>query len=279
MKPLILSAAFCLAAFVPTARAQVAYHGAHSGGHPADHPTLNVNPRWKECSFQLSPNLTQAAWRQFTSEAGLVVYFRPMTDARPMGRGNFEISVAQYEVGIDASDAAWNDTFVHPDSTHWLFEGDGLKFPGLSLRAGVGAKTDVGLYVTKNPNANYGFVGGQVQQSLLGTDAGPWAAAGRLSFVTMYGPEDVGFNVVGADLLASRRMILSRWAAIAPYAGVSTFLTSAQEKSAVVALESERVLGGQAMVGASLEVFNARLSMEYNVAKVNSTSIKIGVGW
>jgi hypothetical protein len=266
MKRLIGIAVSCLVAFAPDALSQVAYHGGHSGGHPADHPTLNINPRWRECSFQLSPNLTQAAWQQFAREAGLVVYFRPMTDARPMGRGNFEVSVTQYEIGIDASDAAWNDTFVHPDSTHWLFEGEGLRFPGLSLRAGVGAKTDLGLYVTKNPNANYGFVGGQVQQALLGSDASAWSAAGRLSFVALYGPEDVGFNVVGADLLASRRVVLTRWATLAPYAGVSAFVTSVQEKSAVVALENERALGGQAMVGASLEVFSARLSMEYNVA-------------
>lgn len=50
-------------------------------------PTLHVNPRWKQCSFQLDSSLTQGAWHQFTEEAGLVVYFRPLTDARPMGKG------------------------------------------------------------------------------------------------------------------------------------------------------------------------------------------------
>jgi hypothetical protein len=274
-----ITAAVLAAALATTADAQIAYHGGHSGGHPADHPTLNINPRWRECSFQLSANLTQAAWRQFAQEAGLVVYFRPMTDARPMGRGHFEVSVAQYEVGIDASDAAWNDTFVHPDSTHWLFEGEGLKFPGLTLRAGVADRTDVGFYVTKNPNANYGFVGAQVQQAFLGGGITGWSAAGRVSFVALYGPEDVAFNVVGADLLASRRLMLTRWASVAPYAGISTFVTSAREQSAVVALQDERAVGAQAMIGATLELFNARVGMEYNAATVNSVSMKIGVAW
>ena len=49
------------------------------------HPKLHVNPRWKECSLQLDPSLTQAAWRQFTREGGLVSYFRPLVDARPHG--------------------------------------------------------------------------------------------------------------------------------------------------------------------------------------------------
>ena len=82
------------------------------------HPHLHVNPRWKECSFQLDPALTQTAWRQFTGEAGLVAYFRPLSDARPMDKGRFELSVLQWETGIDDHDAAWNDTFVHPDSAH-----------------------------------------------------------------------------------------------------------------------------------------------------------------
>ena len=93
-----------------------------------DHPHLNVNPRWKECSFQLSAGLTKDAWRQFATEASVVTYFRPLTDAAPMGRGRFEIALTQWETGIDDSDPAWNDTFVHPHEEHWLTEGDRLAF-------------------------------------------------------------------------------------------------------------------------------------------------------
>jgi hypothetical protein len=244
----------------------------------ARQPKLHVNPRWKECSFQLDPSLTQSAWHQFTREAGLVSYFRSLTDARPMGRGNFELSVVQYKTGIDDSDAAWNDTFVHPDSSHWLFEGDGLEFPGLMVRAGVTPKTDVGLYLTKSPGANYGFVGGQVQRSLLGDRNSDWAASARASFVSMYGPSDLNLTVYGMDLVASRRVALNRWAAVSPYAGVSTYLSSSHEKTSVVNLDDERVLGAQGMVGAVVEVSKARLAIEYNAANVNTLSFKVGVG-
>jgi hypothetical protein len=47
--------------------------------------TLHINP------FQLDPALTQAAWHQFTGEAGVVTYFRALTGAEPMGAGNFEV--------------------------------------------------------------------------------------------------------------------------------------------------------------------------------------------
>jgi len=241
-------------------------------------PKLHVNPRWKECSFQLDPSLTQAAWRQFTQEAGLVAYFRPLSDARPMGKGHFELSFLQWKTGIDDSDAAWNDTFVHPDSAHVLFEGSGLSFPGLMARAGITGKTDVGLYLTKSPGANYGFVGGQVQHSLFEDDTKAWAAAGRVSVVSMYGPDDLNLTVYGVDVLASRKFTLSRWAAVSPYAGASTYLSSSHEKTAAVDLDDEHVLGAQATMGAAVQLSVARLAVEYNVAKVNSLSFKVGIG-
>jgi hypothetical protein len=243
-----------------------------------DQPHLHVNPRWRECSFQLSSALTQTAWRQFTREAALVAYFRPLSDARPMGKGRFELSVLQWETGIDDHDAAWNDTFVHPDSAHWLFEGSGLKFPGLMVRAGVSENTDVGVYFTKSPGANYGFYAAQVQHALVKNPDRSWDAAARVSFASLYGPDDLDLRVYGVDLLASRKFALNRWAAVSPYVGASTYLSTSHEKTAVVDLQDERVLGAQAMVGATLQVSRARLGVEYNAAKVNSVSLKIGVG-
>jgi hypothetical protein len=244
----------------------------------ADHPRLHINPRWRECSFQLDPSLTQTAWRQFTREAALVAYFRPLTDAQPMGKGRFELSMLQWKTGIDDRDAAWNDTFVHPDSTHWLFEGDGLAFPGLMARAGVSENTDVGVYFTKSPGANYGFYAAQVQHALVKNPARSWAAAARVSFASLYGPEDLDLRVYGVDLLASRKFALTRWAAVSPYVGASTYLSTSHEKTTAVNLNDEHVLGAQAMVGAALQVSKARLGVEYNAARVNSFSLKIGIG-
>lgn len=249
---------------------------AAAQGHGRPH--LHAHGKWKECSIQLAPTLTQRAWRQFTQEAGLVAYFRPLVDAEPLGRGRYEISLVQWETAIDDADAAWNDTFVHPDAEHYLIEGSGLKFPGLMLRAGVSAGTDAGLYVTKNPNANYGFVGGQLQRRLAGGEDRRWAASARASFVTLYGPEDADLTVYGMDLVASRKLTLTRWAEVSPYVGVSGYLSTSHEKSAAVALEDERVAGSQAMAGAVLRLSKARIAAEYNAAKVRTISLKVGFG-
>ena len=258
-----------------TAQARYAQHAHGDGGHGV---TLHVDTRWKECSFKLDPSLTPQAWRQFTQEAGIVAYFRPIADARPMGRGNWEVSAMQWKTNIDDTDAAWNDTFVHPDSAHWLFEGSGLQFPGLMARAGVSKKIDVGAYVTKNPNANYGFFGAQMQYNLANDEKKGWAASVRGSFVSLYGPEDVDFTVYGADVVGSKRFTAGRLA-VSPYATVSTYLSASREKSAVVNLSSENVLGAMGTVGVSSEFSVARVGVEYSVAKVQSLSLKLGVGF
>ena len=272
----VLAMTVASASFSSTVSAQT----GHTHGESHDHGVgLHVNPRWKECSFQLDPSLTQAAWHQFTQEAGLVTYFRPLLDARPMGRGTVEVSVLQWETGIDDTDAAWNDTFVHPDSTHWLFEGPRLAFPGLTVRAGVTDGIDVGAYVTKAPGANYGFFGGQVQYNVVHDVQKNWAASTRVSFVSMYGPEDLELTVYGADLLASRRYTAFTWAAVSPYVGVSTYLSTSHETTSAVNLDDENVLGAQGMVGAVVELSKARLAAEYSLARVNSISMKLGVSF
>lgn len=241
---------------------------------------LHVNPRWDECSFQLDPSLSQSAWRRFTDEAGLVAYFRPLADARPMGKGHFEISALQYTTPVDDASSAWNDTFVHPTDTHWLYEGSGLSFPGLAGRVGVSDRVDVGGYFAKNPNANYGFFAGQVQYSVLNDETRNWAASVRASFMRLFGPEDLTLAVYGVDAVVSRSYVVSpRWLSVSPYVGASTYLSSAHERTTAVDLSDERVFGARAMIGASAQVSRLTLGLEYNTAKVQSRSLKIGVAF
>lgn len=265
-----LAEAFCAAALLLLS---ASFIGAQHTG-----PTLHISNRWKECSIQLDPLLTQKAWRQFTGEAGMVTYFRPLADAAPLGKGAFELSMLQWKTGIDANDAAWNDTFVHPDDEHWLFEGSGLSFPGLTARVGATDRTDIGVYVTKNPNANYGFYGAQVQHNLLRDGQRKWFLSTRANYVSLFGPEDLTFSIAGADLVASRTIsVVSSKVLLSPYAVVSGSLSRSHERTSAVDLRDESVYGAHATVGAVAEVSVARVALEYAAGSVSSLSLKIGI--
>ena len=256
------------------------YHGGH--GHNIDPggdgtPKLHVNSRWRECSFQLDAGLTQKEWREFTKEAGLVAAFRPLTDAKPLGVRNFEVSLVQWSTAIDEGKGAWNDTFVHPDSTHWLVGGPRLPIMGLTARVGVTERLDVGLYFTKAPGANYGFFGAQAQYNVIHNEARKFSTSVRGSFVRMYGPEDLNLTVYSADVVASKDFVLhKKWLTLAPYAAVSTYLSATHETSEVVNLKNERIAGLQASAGVVAKIAMARVALEYNHAAVNTVSMKIG---
>jgi hypothetical protein len=265
--------------FLPVAAA-AAIVAAHPGaGSAQKNVTLHINTRWDECAFQLDPALTQDAWRRFTEEAGLVAYLRPLTDARPLGRGHFEMSLLSWGTAIDDTAPAWNDTFVHPHETHWLIDGSRLSFPGVQVRAGVTDRIDVGGYLTKNPNSNYGFWGGQIQYAILYDETSGWAVAGRMSAVSLYGPEDLDLAVYGLDFVASRAFPVASWVTLSPYAGVSSYASRSHEKSPVVQLEDEWGTGSQAMLGAEARISRARLALEFSTARVNTRSFKVGVAF
>ena len=244
-----------------------------AGTAPAAAQHLHTNDRWDECSFLLDPSLTQQAWHQFAEELGLVMYFRPMASARPIGKGHFDVAVLQANTRVDAADAAWNDTFSHPDSAHYLFEGDALPLPGLMLRAGVSDRADVGVYYTKGFRANYHIAGAQLQYNLLDNTTNKLAAATRVSVVHLIGPEDLDASVYGLDFVMSRS-----WSFVAPYAGVSGYLARAQEETSKVALRDENVLGMQATAGVAFEWSRVKISAEYNVGHVDNYSLKVGFG-
>lgn len=252
---------------------------AGTAQHQKKNIKLHISTEWEECAIQLDSTLTQEAWRRFTGEAALVAYFRPLTDARPMGTGRWEVSLLQWATAIDDASSAWNDTFVHPYDTHWLIEGSRLAFPGVMVRAGVSDRTDVGAYFTKNLKSNYGFVGGEVQQNVINDRKRGWAGAVRLSSVTLFGPRDVELTVLGLDLLASKTFPVTGWLTVSPYVAGSSYLSFSWENSDVVNLDSEIVPGSQGMIGAVAEIYRARLAVEVSSARVHTLSFKVGVAF
>ncbi|HKA57343.1 MAG TPA: hypothetical protein VKD28_01915 [Gemmatimonadales bacterium] len=240
--------------------------------------TLHVNSRWKQCAIQLDPSLSQSAWHQFTQDVGVVGYFRPLTDARPLGTGNFEVSLLQWGTKVDETTSAWNDTFVHPDSMHWLTDGGSLAIPGLLVRAGISDRIDAGAYFTKNVQSNYGLWGGQVQYNLFRDAKKKFAGSARLSMVSVYGPDDVDVMIYGLDLMTSGTYPVGKRISVSPYAGVSTILSTAHEKSPAVDLADERTVGAMGTIGAVAQYSVARLAVEYNVATVNALSFRLGFG-
>lgn len=242
-------------------------------GSPLFAQKLHVNDRWDECAIVIDPSLSQQAWHQFVSEVGSVIYFRPIAPANPLRRKHFDVAVMDWGTRIDDADAAWNDTFSHPDSTHWLFDGSALFIPGLMFRMGVTDRIDIGAYFTKSFGANYGFLGGQLQYNLFEDKERKLAAAGRISAVGLFGPEDLKASVYGLDVLVSKNLSV-----FSPYIGVSGYLSHGKETTTKVNLDNENVFGLQGTVGMAINISKVRFGGEFNLARVPGYYFKVGFG-
>jgi hypothetical protein len=140
-------------------------------------------------------------------------------------------------------------------------------------RVGITERVDVGAYFTKAFGANYGIVGGQLQYNVLNDPERNLAAAGRVSFNRLFGPEDMEVSTYGLGFLVSKDF--SRFS---PYVGVSGYLARGRETTSKVDLDDESVLGAQAMVGVAVSISVLRLGAELNLAKVPGYSLKVAFG-
>ena len=230
---------------------------------------LHVNDRFRECSIILDPSLTQSQFHKFTVEAAQVFTFKLMSPAEPLGARKFQVGIDYSSTRIDDADPAWNNTFSHPDEHHYL--GDQIVMPKLFARMGMSDRVDVGFYFTKNPNANYGFIGGEIKYALFMDSKKPVAMAVRTTYATLLGVEDLNFHLVGLDLSASKR-----FGGLTPYFGIGANLGRAIETTSKVNLHSETVLTPRGIIGTQFSLSFINLTAEMEVAAVSTFSLRMG---
>ena len=91
-------------------------------------------------------------------------------------------------------------------------------------------KLDVSTYFTKARLPIMGFGGAQAQH-LVEIRNREMVCNGTSQCSLNLWPKDVCFTVYGVDVLASKEFRLHKsWASVAPYAGVSSYLTNSHEK-------------------------------------------------
>jgi hypothetical protein len=243
-------------------------------GDDGDHPDvkIHVNPKLKMCDFELSSDLTQTQFKRFTKEVGHVGYFDPLTSARPLGKYKFDIALVNGgATAIDQTSGAWNNTFHHPDSNHWL--GDVVMLPGIQARMGLTDKIDIGLYYSHSAplGGKYSFIGADIKYSYYNNIETGWAAAVRASYVQDVTIKDLNIRVFGLDALVSKS-----FGAFTPYAGVTGTVNHAKELSERVNLSNETRLDARGTLGLDFRYKFINLGAEAAISELTTFSLKIG---
>lgn len=240
---------------------------------PADEPVLHVDPTVDECEVRFAPELTQSAYHRFAREFGSVSAFKQMGAPGVVGKKGVSFGVEYMAFHIDETADAWNDTFTHPDDTHWL--GADKKFPKLKLRVGVGANTDVGAYYTMNPMSNYGWIGVDVKHALLRQEEEkPVTLAVRGAYTKTLFVDDMDMHALSGDVSVGRTFRYH----ITPYVGLGADAVLARETSPAVELDTEYAMVGHAFVGLEVLAFR-RLTIGAEAQYATVPSAQAQVAW
>lgn len=248
-----------------------------------DHPDVEIHvfengETWTNCSFMIHSSLTQSEFLRFTKEAGSIIYFQPLSGASSLGRYNFDISLSANFTPIDQTSGAWNNTFAHPvtdpatEDPHYL--GDKVTVPNLRIKMGLTKNIEVGAYITKDFNANYGFFGAEIKYTHTADIAGNINIAARASYAQLFGSGDLELNVSSLDALLSKT-----WWKFEPYLGVSASLNHAKETTGKVSLDNVNSLTPHLLLGTKFKYNWASASIEYDISTLNTIAFKIGVSF
>lgn len=229
------------------------------------------------CDFDIAPALTQDEWKRATREIGSAIYLEPLASSRPLGKGKWALQLEQNSFHVDQESGAWNNTFHHPDSTHYLTGSGGrLAVPALRFRLGITDRVDAGVYYTtaKPFGANYGFLGFDVKYSLLNDTEKGWSAAMRASYAMDANVKDFNISSAGLEVLAGKNL----FRLFTPYAGLATNWTYGRERTSEVNLHNESTLGLRGIIGLEFRWKFIDLAYECQIGDgMTQRSFKVGV--
>lgn len=239
---------------------------------------LHVNPELGMCDFDIASNFTQSEWGQLTREAGNALYLNPMAAANTLGRKNWSLFIDYNSFHVDQESGAWNNSFHHPDSVHWLTgTSERIAVPSVRFQMGLNNKWDAGImYTSAIPfGANYGFLGFESKYAFLNDTIGGWSAAARLCYTMDANIKDFNIGSAGLDILASKKL----WNVITPYVGVTGIWNHGRELTTEVDLRNEHTFDIRGIAGVNFQWRFVTLGYEFMLGtdKAANRSLKFGV--
>lgn len=233
-------------------------------------PVLHVDPTTEDCEVRFAPELTQASYHRFVREFGSSSAFKQMGAPQVLRKKGVSFGIEYMAFSVDEASDAWNDTFTHPDSSHWL--GSDRQFPKLKLRVGLGRNTDVGAYYTMNPMSNYGWFGVDAKHALVrqGEDM-PVTVAVRGAYTKTLFVDDMDMHALSADVSVGRTFRYR----ITPYLGAGADAVLARETSPVVDLDTEYVTVGHAFAGVEVALWHLIIGAEGHYSTIPSAQAQV----
>ncbi|MGV6857704.1 MAG: hypothetical protein ACWA5X_01910 [bacterium] len=206
--------------------------------------------------------LNQSQFKTLAENLGAVTSYKGVAPAEPLGVTGFDLGVEITATEID------KDLFDLASSGGWDLST--IPVPKLHAHKGLPFNLDVGAFLATAPDTDFRLFGAELRYAFLEGGVTTPAVAGRLTYSTMTGVDELELSNTGVELSISKGFLM-----LTPYAGIGKVFTTAKAVD-VNTLDEESVTLDKVFAGVNINL-GANLDLEVDKTGDYATySAKLG---
>jgi len=206
----------------------------------------------------------QAGFQNLTQDLGVVLSYKDMMPAAPLGITGFDVGVTGTDTRL-ANAQAWHDATGSNSNNLFL--------PSIQVQKGLPLGFDVGVTYSEIPGSNVHVVGGDLSYALIGGGLLAPALTIRGTYTKMTGVSEMGLNTRSAELCLSKGFVF-----ITPYIGVGRVRTVGTPLVGGGTLSAVSLYSTKEYVGADFNLGLINVDLEVD-RMAGSTSYGANIGW
>lgn len=210
----------------------------------------------------------QGEFKDLSETIGLLISYKPLAPAEPLGILGFDIGAEVTAVDVDQDERFLKEVF--PDKNPPSF----FVFPKLHAQKGLPFGIDVGVVYAKVQDSNVGLIGGEVKWALLKGSVATPAIALRGTYTTLLGVGSLDISTYGVDLSASKG-----FAFLTPYLGVGQVWIESEPNVPALNLSDESLSRTKGFAGLKVKLLLLSLVAEAEIAKVPSYTFRANLSF
>ncbi|HUW99200.1 MAG TPA: hypothetical protein VMV40_10270 [Acidiferrobacter sp.] len=208
--------------------------------------------------------ISQAGFQGLTQDLGMVLSYKDMMPASPLGITGFDVGVTGTDTRL-ANAQAWHDVTGSNSNNVFL--------PSIQVQKGLPLGFGVGVAYSAIPGSNVHVVGGDLSYAIIGGGLVAPALTIRGTYTKMTGVSEMDLNTRSVELCLSKGFVF-----ITPYIGVGRVRTVGTPHVSGSSLSAVNLYNTKGYVGADINLGLMNLDLEVD-RMAGSTSYGVNVGW
>ena len=216
--------------------------------------------------LELPPSYTQDKFKELSETIGLLISYKPLAPAEPLGILGFDLGIEVTAADVDQDASFLTQVISDPPSY--------VVFPKLHAQKGLPFGIDVGVVYAKVPDSNIGLIGGELKWAVLKGSVATPAIALRGSYTRLLGVDDIDLSTYGVDISASKG-----FGFLTPYIGVGQVWIQSSSNVSSLILSDENLSRTKGFVGLKVKLILLSFVGEVEFANVMSYTLRANISF